>query len=388
MGELVEIVGGGTPSKDNPEFWGGTIPWASVKDFKSSELHTTADYITDVGVKKSATNVIPAGNIIVPTRMALGKVAVNKVDMAINQDLKALIVKDESELSKPYLLRFLESKSEFIGKQGKGATVKGITLDVLRGLEIPLPPLTEQKRIAATLDKADAIRRKRQQAIQLADEFLRAVFLHMFGDPVTNPKGWEVKRLGEVVESQLGKMLSQKAKEGRSPKKYLRNANVRWRSFDLNDLLEMDFNTDEVKKFNLKNGDLLVCEGGEVGRCAIWRDNINDCYFQKALHRIRPNSKVLTSEYVQEYFFWMARLGGLSDSVSEVTFSHLTAEKLKSLKIPMPPLDRQLKFSYIYQKYERLCERNFTSISMGSDSFESISQKAFSHALDDWDQSH
>ncbi|HBO4050760.1 TPA: restriction endonuclease subunit S, partial [Pseudomonas aeruginosa] len=131
LGNIVDIKGGGTPSKSNPEFWGGNIPWASVKDFKSSSLKETADYITKLGVEKSATNVIPAGNVIVPTRMALGKVAINEVDMAINQDLKALLVNDERTLSKLYLMRFLESKAAFIDEQGKGATVKGITLDVL-----------------------------------------------------------------------------------------------------------------------------------------------------------------------------------------------------------------------------------------------------------------
>src|SRR5690606_12774049 len=165
-----------------------------------TELSKTEDYITADAIKNSASNLIPAGSIIVPTRMALGKVATNLVDMAINQDLKALIIKDEKKLDKRYFLRFLESKADYLEKQGKGATVKGITLDVLKGLEVPLPPLEEQKRIAAILDKADAIRRKRQQAIKLADDFLRSVFLEMFGDPVTNPKGWEVKALGDLCE--------------------------------------------------------------------------------------------------------------------------------------------------------------------------------------------
>ena len=278
-------------------------------------------------------------------------------------------------LSSPEFLKFIPAITK------KSVNQASFTVSAFKDLEIPLPSLAEQKRIAAILDKADAIRRKRQQAIQLADDFLRAVFLEMFGDPVTNPKGWEVARLGDVVESQLGKMLSQKAKEGKSPKKYLRNANVRWRKFSLDDLLEMDFNSKELKKFELKNGDLLVCEGGDVGRCSIWRDNIADCYYQKALHRVRPSYEVLTPEYLQEYFFWMSKRGGLTDSVSEVTFSHLTAEKLKELRIPLPPIDFQIQFSCKYRKIDALMSRYESVVSVENDNFSSISQKAFSGAI-------
>ena len=90
-----------------------------------------------------------------------------------------------------------------------GSLVRARPAEVER-IEIPLPPLAEQKRIAAILDKADAIRRKRQQAIQLADDFLRAVFLDMFGDPVTNPKGWEIAELGSISEVQGGLQVSSK----------------------------------------------------------------------------------------------------------------------------------------------------------------------------------
>jgi len=91
LGQLVTIKGGGTPNKAIHSYWNGTVPWATVKDFTSSEITATVDRITELGVKNSATNVIPAGAVIVPTRMAVGKAAINAIDLAINQDLKALI---------------------------------------------------------------------------------------------------------------------------------------------------------------------------------------------------------------------------------------------------------------------------------------------------------
>src|SRR5690606_28879710 len=123
--------------------------------------------------------------------MALGKVVISEIDVAINQDLKAVLVKNNELLDTKYLLWFLASNKENIASMGKGATVKGITLDQLRAIKVPLPPLAEQRRIVAILDQADELRQKRQQAIKKLDQLLQATFIEMFGDPVSNPKGWQ-----------------------------------------------------------------------------------------------------------------------------------------------------------------------------------------------------
>lgn len=190
LGELISISGGGTPDRSNPDFWGGDIPWATVKDFKSLEISSTLECITDAGLKGSAANIAAAGSIIVPTRMALGKAAINTIPVAINQDLKALRVLDPNLVDRDYLFRFLLSKATYLESKGQGATVKGITLNVLRDLDVPVPPIRDQQRIATILDKADSLRSKRQEAIRLADEFLRAVFIDMFGglDNASNPQ--------------------------------------------------------------------------------------------------------------------------------------------------------------------------------------------------------
>ncbi len=100
------------------------------------------------------------------------------------------------------------------------------------------------------------------------------------------PPGWAMTTLGEIAETQLGKMLSAKARTGNGGRPYLRNKNVQWGRIELDDLLHMDFTEAEFEKFRLRPGDLLVCEGGEVGRAALWRGTIADCAFQKALHRV------------------------------------------------------------------------------------------------------
>ena len=163
LGDVVSIVGGGTPDRSNPDFWGGDIPWATVKDFKALTISSTLEHVTEEGLKGSAANLAAVGSIIVPTRMALGKAAINTVPVAINQDLKALRVLSPKEVDRDYLFRFMLSKAAYLESQGQGATVKGITLNVLRDLDVPIPPISEQQRIAAILGKADSLRRKRRR---------------------------------------------------------------------------------------------------------------------------------------------------------------------------------------------------------------------------------
>lgn len=183
LGELIQIVGGGTPDRSVSEYWGGEVNWISVKDFTTDRIFSSLETITVKGLENSSAKLIPMGNVIIPTRMALGKVAINFIDVAINQDLKALIIKDKTKLDPQYLFYYMKSKSDYIESRGKGATVKGITIDIISNLEIPLPSLHIQKKIAQVLDKADSLIQKRKQAIAKLDELVQSVFLEIFGDP-------------------------------------------------------------------------------------------------------------------------------------------------------------------------------------------------------------
>jgi type I restriction enzyme S subunit len=247
----------------------------------------------------------------------------------------------------------------------------------LKEKAVPKPPLSEQKRIAAILDKADAIRRKRQQAIKLADDFLRSVFLDMFGDLIKNSKRWDIVRFGDVGQLRLGKMLDAKQQTGNNRRQYLRNANIQWDRIDLSGLLEMDFGPKDRQIFKLKHGDLLVCEGGEVGRSAIWRDELPECYFQKALHRIRPNTKKATPEFLLHLMWFFARNGGFKDHTSSVTIPHLTGVKLKDMRIPLPPLNLQEKFSQRYYAVRKIKDRSWKLSALGDNLFGSLTQRAF-----------
>ena len=348
-----------------------------MKDFKSSELSKTTDYITEEGLKNSASNLIPAGNLIVPTRMALGKVVINTIDVAINQDLRALIVKNDELIDKRYLFRFLESKAKYLEREGKGATVKGITQEVLKELEIPLPPLTEQKRIAAILDKADSLRRKNQQAIQLADQFLRAVFLDMFGDPVSNPKGWEVENFGNVGILDRGKSKHRPRNDpvllgGEHPLIQtgdVANSNGYIKKFSST---YSDIGLKQSRKWS--SGTLCITIAANIAKTGILTF---DACFPDSVVGFLPNDKV-TVEYIQ---YWLRFLQStLEASAPESAQKNINLEILRNLNLPVPNKFIQEQFSAIVNKVLKV-ENYLNEANMTTHLFNSLSQKAFAGEL-------
>ena len=148
LGKIVlQNLGGGTPSKSNPDYWNGGIPWASVKDLNCKFLDSTQDSISEDGLINSSSNLIPAGNLIACTRMGLGKVVYNRIDVAINQDLRAIFLPEN--ISKWYVYYFYLT----LNFTGKGATVKGISVESLSNTLLPLPPIKEQKRIVERIEE-------------------------------------------------------------------------------------------------------------------------------------------------------------------------------------------------------------------------------------------
>jgi type I restriction enzyme S subunit len=159
--------------------------------------------------------------------------------------------------------------------------------------------------------------------------------------------------LGTVAEIQLGKMLSPKARTGSELWPYLRNQNVQWGDFNLVDIARMAFSEKEKIKFELRHGDLLVCEGGEPGRCAVWRGQLAGCYYQKALHRVRPHSGKADPEFLGFWIRYQASIGAFEERNAKTTIAHLPLIRLEKLHVPDIPLVRQRSIAAAVR--ERLC---------------------------------
>lgn len=212
-------------------------------------------------------------------------------------------------------------------------------------LELPLPPLDEQRRIADILDAADALRRKRREALRLLDELQRATFLEMFGDPVTNPKGWPEVRLDTIANIASGITKGRAANAVTRPVPYMRVANVLDGRISLADVRSIDATDEEIGRYALSAGDILLTEGGDpdkLGRGAVWRGTLATCIHQNHVFRVRCDgskanphfvSAALSSERGKSYF---ARAAKQTTGIASINMT-----QLRAAPVLLPPNDEQ-----------------------------------------------
>ena len=285
-----------------------------------------------------------------------------------------------------YLYHWITSSSSQHKIRHCGRQTTNISnLDVgrFKELEIPLPPLTEQKHIAAILDKADAIRRKRQQAIQLADEFLRAVFLDMFGDPVTNPKGFPVTKLGELCED-LFLGLTSKVDyidgTGGYPLVRAKDINTGELNFDDVRFISEDQHKKLTKNHLTRKGDLLVSKSGTLGTCAIVRTDREFSTYE-SIFTVRPDRTKLDIHYLIHLLQNKSFKEKLIGNKVGGTVAHLNLKMFRDFEIGVPPIETQRLFSDAIIKGEAKLEKYRQSDHGSGLLFNSLSKKAFSGEL-------
>jgi type I restriction enzyme, S subunit len=199
--------------------------------------------------------------------------------------------------------------------------------------------------------------------------------------PFPIPNSWAWVSVGQIGEARLGKMLD-KAKNKGTPRRYLRNVNVRWFDFDLSDVFKMRFEDDEIEEFALRDGDVLICEGGEPGRAAVWDEREEKIYFQKAIHRVRfPDS-------VDSHFFVNALRessdsGRLSGYFTGIAIKHLTGKGLSSFVFPLAPLGEQHRIIARVKELMVLCDRLEAQLTKAQDATSYLLESVLYHALND-----
>ena len=376
--DVITFRGGGTPRKDNPSYWSDEIPWATVKDFKGLCLSETQDSISAKGLESSSANLIPAGHVIIPTRMALGKAAINSIDLAINQDLRALIPKKPVDTT--YLLHSMLGLADIIERNGSGATVKGITQAKLAKLQIPLPPLAEQKRIAAILDAADGLRAKRRESLAQLDTLLQSTFLDMFGDPVTNPKGWKIISVGDEIEFLTSGSRGWAQYYADSGAIFIRIQNLKNGRLDLSDIAYVDPpESAEARRTKVVPGDVLLSITADLGRTAVVPEGIGTAHINQHLAILR--FKDLNPVFVS---YQLASNGGQSQFARlnrEGVKAGLNFNDVKSVQLTKPPLDLQHRFATIVESIEQQKARLRSHLAELDTLFASLQQRAFNGEL-------
>lgn len=276
------------------------------------------------------------------------------------------LIRPKASVHPTFLAKQLASAqtNRYFAANATGSTRFGLAIGTIEKLDVPNPPIAEQAKIAEVLSTVDrAIEQSealiaKQQRIKTGlmedlltrgiDEHgnLRSEQTHKFKDSLLGriPVEWAVSSIGAEFDIQLGKMLSQASRQSRTPLPYLGNKNVQWDNVDLTNLERMDFDEVERKKFRLKPGDILVCEGGEVGRTCVWREELEQCFYQKAIHRLRPKRGYFPSLF-PTYMRWAVRNGLLSDFTSRSSIAHLTKEKLAGVPMGVPSESEQTRIS-------------------------------------------
>ena len=222
----------------------------------------------------------------------------------------------------------------------KSTTIPSLAKRDLLNIEMPVPPLPDQERIVARIEELfsqlDAGVAELKTAKERLKVYRQAVLKEAFGKVTTHTP------FGEIIDARLGKMLDKEKNTGNFHK-YLRNINVRWFSFDLSDLLEMRIEADEIEKYSVSHNDLIICEGGEPGRCAVW-DKQDSIFYQKALHRVRflDNSN---PRFYMYYLWFSAQAGQLCRYFTGTGIKHLTGQSLS--KVIVPTADRTIQDSIV-----------------------------------------
>lgn len=238
-------------------------------------------------------------------------------------------------------------------------------------LPIPLPPLPEQHKIAKVLATIQRAIEQQYNIIATVLDFKKSLMRHLFTySPVpvaeaerislketeigTIPEDWELETLGGLFDVKQGKAMSPKSRSGISPRPFLRTVNVLWGCVDLSTLDYMDFSDEEMAKLSLHAGDLLVCEGGEIGRTAIWMGEIGVCGYQNHIHRLRKKRQDVLPAF---YMYWMQAAFLVFDLYAgreiRTTIPNLSGGRLKSFVVPMPPFSIQQEISDMLSAVDR-----------------------------------
>ena len=330
LGKIAFTTSGGTPSRKNENYYsGGTIPWVKSGELEFGTITKTEEFITQAGIDNSSAKIFPKGTLLIALYGAtIGKLSFLGIDAATNQAVCGIFENDTVDLK--YLYYFLLFQRPNLVRQGIGGAQPNISQTILKKLMVPYPKeKSEQERIVAKIEElfskldngVETLKKTKQQLAV----YRQAVLKESFG---------EIKEyipLGKITVSRLGKMLDKEKNTG-ILQPYLRNINVRWFSFDLSDLLEMRIEPEENEKYSVTKGDLIICEGGEPGRCAIWEQD-ETIFYQKALHRVRFTDDSNPKFYM--YYFWFAaQTGKLNPFFTGMGIKHLTGQSL--VKVPVP----------------------------------------------------
>jgi len=346
-GEVGTWGSGGTPKSTDVTYYNGNIPWIRSGDLPDRQITRHEIEITESGLNACAAKWVATNSVLIALYGAtIGKIGLTTYPVTTNQAV-AFCTPYEG-INPHYLARYFLSIREKLISLGQGGAQPNISQIILKQQIVPLPPLAEQRRIVAKLDSLTAriarARAELQRARKNAEHTRIASLGKAFHWNETDlPDGWARKKIGEIGDVQLGRQRSPKDHVGPHMRPYVRSANITWDGWDLSDVKEMNFSPAEFETFKLQPGDVLLNEGSgspsEVGKPAIWNDEIKDTCFQNTVLRVR--SDVFVPELLRYVLLFLARTGAFIKNTQGVNIIHIGKAGLSRTCIPVPPITEQ-----------------------------------------------
>ncbi|MDB8020123.1 restriction endonuclease subunit S [[Eubacterium] rectale] len=345
--DIFDLQMGKTPSRSNLEYWNTTdYKWISIADLTktSKYIFETKEYLSKSAIKDSGIKVIPANTVVMSFKLSIGKTAITKEDMYSNEAIMAFKDKHVINIIPEYIFYLFKYKN---WEEGSNKAVMGKTLNkaTLSEIEVEICSIEKQRQIVNILDKIMSAVDGRKQELQLLDELIKARFVEMFGDPVKNPKGWEVVTIGDIVTEVRYGTSKPAVEGGKYP--YLRMNNLTADGhLDLNDLKYIDIPDDEIEKCVVRKGDVLFNRTNSielVGKTVVF-DLQEDMIIAGYIIRVRLNKRLLP-EILSQYM----NLEALKDILRSmakgaVNQANINAQELQSIKVYIPDMELQKQF--------------------------------------------
>lgn len=384
LADVCEINIGRTPARAKKSYWaGGTHPWVSIADMSRTEqIHDTKERITDIGVVESGIRTVDPETVLMSFKLSIGKVAIAKVPLFTNEAIAALPIRDRSILDPSYLFRALQNL-DFQDSGNRAVMGRTLNKQSVSKLEIPLPPLDEQRRIAAILDKADELRRKRKRAIELLDGLTQSIFLDMFGDPIENPRKLPTRRLIDLVDAARGISygIVQRGDDQNVGVKVLRILDFQSGEVDGSDL---KMTTPEIagkyRRTILEGGELVISIRGTVGRCAEIPCELRGANVSREVAVMPTVNKALNDFYLALLRTDSAQRR-LRQDVKGVAQSGINLEDLRELHIVQPSNEDIASFQRSQSRIADLKRSARLCLLQSEAVFSSLQHRAFSGQL-------
>ena len=343
LGDVFNLQMGKTPARANATYWtNGTNAWVSIADLSSYEKYVgdTKEQITDLAVQEGGIKAVPADTIIMSFKLSLGKTAITKVPIYTNEAIMAFLPTEKYDVCPDYFFHLFSGRD---WSEGTNRAVMGATLNkaTLSNMEVVIPPLDEQCRIAAVLDKVSYLIAKRREQLDKLDELVKARFVEMFGDPVSNPYNWEKVPLSELADIRIGPFGSLLHKEdyieGGHP--LVNPSHIIDGKIVIDEKLTVSHQKYiELEAYHLKAGDVVMGRRGEMGRCAVVSQEGLLCGTGSLL--IRPKGKV-TADYIQKIISFPSFKKTIEDMAVGQTMPNLNVPIVSAFQIIKPPMQVQ-----------------------------------------------